>query len=148
MPKVAKQKRNEDEIKQPLIVPEDETNYPDEVWYPSDSFLEQIHNIMINRYGGYTGYELGLEPYHQIIQQVKKTEGIYRKGAILLKEIVTTRIFQDGHHRTAYIIVKTFLEKNDAAFKEKDEQKIIRFIKDIRTHNIDEIEGWLRDGEL
>jgi len=148
LPKKAKHKRNEDEIKRPLIVPECETNDPEEVWYPPDWFLEQIHDIMINRYGGYTGYESGLEPYHQIIQQVKKAEGIYRKGAILLKEIATTRIFQDGHHRTAYIVVKTFLEKNDADFKEKDEQKIIRFIKDIRTHSIDEIEGWLRDGEL
>ena len=69
------------------------------------------------------GSEVGLEPYHQIIQQVKKTEGIYRKGAILLKEIVTTRIFQDGHHRTAYIIVKTFLFKNYYNFKEKDEHR-------------------------
>jgi hypothetical protein len=49
LPKVAKQKRNEDEIKRPLIVPECETNDPDEVWHPPDWFLEQIHDIMINK---------------------------------------------------------------------------------------------------
>ncbi len=103
---------------------------------------------MIKRYGGYTGYELGLEPYYHIIQQVREAEGIYRKGALLLRELVTTRIFQDGHHRTAYIVVKTFLEKNDAVFKENDEQKVIRFIKDIRRYTIEEIEGWLENGEL
>lgn len=45
-------------------------------------------------------------------------------------------------------MVKTFLEKNDAVFKENDEQKVIRFIKDIRRYSIEEIEGWLENGEL
>jgi len=146
--KVTKRRRNEEETKHPIEIPECEVNDPNEVWYPSDWFLDQIHDIMIKRYGGYTGYELGIEPYHHIIQQVGEAEGIYRKGALLLRELVTTRIFQDGHHRTAYIVVKTFLEKNDAIFKENDEQKVIRFIKDIRRYTIEEIEGWLENGEL
>jgi prophage maintenance system killer protein len=82
---------------------------------------------MIDRYGGYTGFESGLEPYHHFIDEAKNTTGIYRKAAVLLKDIGTSRVFQDGHHRTAYIVIKTFLEKNDADFKEKDEQNI-RFI--------------------
>lgn len=119
-----------------------------EVWYPPDCFLCQIHDIVIEKYGGYPGYELGLTPYQHIVEQVREADGIYRKGAILLKEIITTRIFQDGHHRTALVIVKTFLEKNDAVFKENDEQKVVRFIKNIRRYTIEEIEGWLENGEL
>jgi hypothetical protein len=148
LPRVTKYKRNEEKIKRPLIIPECDVNDPNEVWYPPDWFLDQIHDIMIERYGGYTGYELGLEPYHHILKQVTEAEGIYRKGAILLRELVMTRIFQDGHHRTAYIVVKTFLEKNDAVFKEINEQKIITFIKHIREYSIEEIEGWLENGEL
>jgi prophage maintenance system killer protein len=91
---------------------------------------------------------LGFEPYHHTLDQVKEAEGIYRKGAILLRELVMTRIFQDGHHRTAYIVVKTFLEKNDAVFRENNEEKIIRLIKDIREYSIDQIEGWLQNGKL
>ena len=147
MPRVTKQKRNEEEINKPLVLPECDIN-PDEVWYPPDWFLEQINKLMIERYGGYTGFESGLEPYHHFVEEAKNTEGIYRKGAVLLKDIATSRIFQDGHHRTAYIVVKTFLEKNDAVFKENDEQKIIKFIKDIRTFSIDEIYSWLENGEL
>jgi hypothetical protein len=37
---------------------------------------------------------------------------------------------------------------NEAELKEKDDQKIIKFIKDIRKYSIEEIEGWLKDGTL
>ena len=117
-----------------------------EVWYPPDEFLIAVHDIMIKRYGGWLGFELGLEPYHHLIEEARKAEGIYFKAAILLKMIATTRIFQDGHHRTAYITTKTFLEKNDATFKEKDERKIIKFIKDIRKYDIEQVKDWLENG--
>ncbi|MBE3116877.1 type II toxin-antitoxin system death-on-curing family toxin [Candidatus Bathyarchaeota archaeon] len=146
-PKVRKLKPNKHELSKPLKIPECGVK-EDEVWYPPDWFLVSINEIMIKHYGGYTGFDLGLEPYQHIIKDAEEAQGIYRKAALLLKGIVTTRLFQDGHHRTAYIVVKTFLEKNDAEFKEKDERKIIRFIKDIRTYSIEEIESWLENGEL
>ncbi len=37
---------------------------------------------------------------------------------------------------------------NGADFKEKDEQKIIRFIKDIRKYSIEQIESWLENGSM
>ena len=147
MPRVDKVKPNKDELKRPFQVPECEVN-ENEVWYPPEWFLIAIHDMMIQRYGGWTGFESGIEPYRHFIEEAKNAEGIYRKAAVLLRSIATSRIFQDGHHRTAFIVVKTFLEKNDVDFKEKDEQKIIRFIKDIRTYNIEEIESWLENGEL
>jgi death-on-curing family protein len=146
-PKVEKIKPDKEASKRPMQLPECETDEGD-VWYPPDWFLIQIHDMMIERFGGFTGFETGLKPYNHFIEEAKNAEGIYRKAAILLSRIATSRIFQDGHHRTAYIIVKTFLEKNDAEFQEKDEQKIIRFIKEIRRYTIEEIEGWLKDGKL
>jgi death-on-curing family protein len=101
---------------------------------------------MIKRYGYWSGFEVGIELYHHIIEEVKNAEGLYRKAAILLYGIVTNRIFQDGHHRTAFEVTKAFLEMNGAEFKEKDEQIIIRFIKDIRTYTIEQVESWLKNG--
>lgn len=75
LPKVKKQKRKEEEIKKPLILPECDIN-PEEVWYPPDWFILQVHDIMIERYGGYSGLEQGLEPYNHIVEEAKKTEGI------------------------------------------------------------------------
>ena len=145
--RIEKIKLNKEALKKHIPLPKCEVK-EGKIWYPPDLFLDQIHDIMIEQYGGYPGYELGLEPYHHILQQVRETEGIYHKGALLLKELITTRIFQDGHHRTGLVIVKTFLDMNDAVFKEKDEQKVIRFIKNIRRYTIEEIEGWLKHGEL
>jgi len=58
------------------------------------------------------------------------------------------RIFKDGNHRTAFEIAKIFLEMDGKKMKITDTEKIIRFIKDIRQYNIDEIENWLENGEI
>ena len=103
---------------------------------------------MIERYGYWSGFEVGIEPYHRFIEEIKNVEGIFRQAAILLQRIATCRIFQDGHHRTAFEVTKAFLEMNGAELIEKDDQKIIKFIKDIRQYSIEDIESWLKNGSL
>ena len=146
-PKVEKVKPDKEALKKNIELPDCEVK-EGEVWYPPDEFLILAHDIMIKRYGYWSGFEVGIEPYHHFIEEIKNAEGIYRKAAILLKRIATSRIFQDGHHRTAFEVTKAFLEVNEAEFKEKDDQKIIKFIKDIRKHTIDDIESWLKNGAL
>lgn len=124
-PHVEKVKGKNENKKLPIEIPDNKCVEGD-VWYPPEWFLVEVHDIMIQQIGGWTGFEVGLGPYHHFLNDVKAAEGIYRKAAILLKSIATSRIFQDGHHRTAYIVTKTFLEKNDAEFKEKDELKVIK----------------------
>ena len=123
-------------------------NREGEFWYPPEDFLVQAHEIMIKRYGGYTGFEVGLSVYRHLLDEIRKAEGVYLKAALLLQGIAIGRIFQDGNHRTAYVVTKTFLEMNDAEIKEKDDLKVIKFIKDIRNYEINQVESWLRDGTL
>ncbi len=144
-PKVTKVKPDNKAQKEPFELPECDAK-EGEVWYPPDEFLVEVHDLMVKRYGGWLGFELGLEPYHYILEVAKKAEGIYLKAAILLKMIATTRVFQDGHHRTAYIVTKTFLEKNDVEIKERTEQEVIKFIKDIRKYDIEQVKDWLENG--
>jgi len=146
-PKISKVKPNKDALKNHIELSECEVK-EGEVWYPPDEFLIYAHDIMIERYGYWSGFEVGLEPYHRFIEEIKNIEGIYRKASILLQKIATSRIFQDGHHRTAFEVTKAFLEMNGAELKEKDDQKIIKFIKDIRKYSIEEIESWLKNGCL
>jgi death-on-curing family protein len=148
MPAHRKVKPDNEAQKEPLKVPECPGDIIDDVWYPPEWFVTEVHDAMIQRIGGWEGFEVGLEPYNYYLNEVKAAEGIYHKAAVLLKDIATSRMFQDGHHRTAYIVTKTFLEKNDVEFAEKAEQKIIKFIKGIRKYSIEEIEGWIRDGKL
>ena len=145
--RVRKVTPNKDAIKKHVELPECEVK-EGEVWYPPDEFLVYAHDLMIERYGYWSGFELGLEPYHLIVAEMKKAEGIYRKAAILLRGIVTTRIFQDGHYRTGFEVTKAFLEMNNAQMKENVEVNIIKFIKGIRKYSVDDVECWLRNGSL
>ena len=103
---------------------------------------------MLEKFGGRSGFDRGIEVFDVILGEVKKTKGIYRKAAVLLRRLATGRIFDDGNHRTAFEVTFTFLQLNDAEMKVQDAQKIIRFIKDIWFYDINEIEAWLRDGQV
>ncbi|MCW4006323.1 MAG: type II toxin-antitoxin system death-on-curing family toxin [Candidatus Bathyarchaeota archaeon] len=143
--KITKVKPNKKALEQHIEIPDYQIS-EDEIWYPPDEFVVVTHDLMIQRYGGYTGFETGLNPYYHFLEEVKKAQDIYMKAAILLHSIATSRIFQDGHHRTAFEVTKAFLEVNGAGVKEKDEQKTIKFIKGIRNYQIEEVARWLKDG--
>jgi prophage maintenance system killer protein len=120
----------------------------EDVWYPDEKFVLKAHDLLLKKYGGYPGFNVGIEVFKYILKEVKSTRGIYRKAAILLRKLVATQIFQNGHHRTAFEVTKIFLEMNDAEIKIQGTKKIIKFIKNILYYNIDEIEAWLRDGKV
>jgi death-on-curing family protein len=108
----------------------------------------KTHEIMLEKFGGRPGFDRGIDVFDVILREVKKTRGIYRKAAVLLRRLATSRIFDDGNHRTAFEVTFTFLQLNDAKIKVQNAQKIIRFIKNILFYNIDEIEAWLRNGQV
>lgn len=118
------------------------------IWYPTRNFVSKAHDIMLAGFGGYPGFERGLVVFDVILEEAKRERGIYRKAAIFLRGIVIDRIFKDGNHRTAFEVTKTFLEMNGKKMKISNTERIIRFIKDIRQYNIDEVENWLKNGEI
>lgn len=119
------------------------------LWYPNDAFVIQTHEEMLKEYGGYAGFERGIIQFHVVLAEVKASKGtIYRKAAILLQRMVNVRIFADGNHRTAYGVTGTFLRENGKRMKIANEQKIIRFIKDIKQYNIEQVEDWLENGKV
>jgi len=99
------------------------------IWYPTKTFVIKTHKIMLEKFGGRPGFDRGIEVFDVILREVKKTRGIYRKAAVLLRRLATGRIFDDGNHRTAFEVTFTFLQLNDAEMKVQNAQKIIRFIK-------------------
>jgi death-on-curing family protein len=103
---------------------------------------------MLEKFGGRSGFDRGINVFDAFLEEVKETKGIYRKAAVLLRRLATGRIFDDGNHRTAFEVTFTFLQLNDAEMKVTNIQKIITFIKDIWYYDIDEIEAWLRNGQI
>jgi len=120
----------------------------EEIWYPDGELVISAHDTLLKEYGGHPGFDLGIEVFEYILKEMKNTNDIYLKAAILLRKLVTVRIFQNGHHRTGYEITKTFLEMNGLSMKEQDIQKTIRFIKGVLQCNINEIAVWIRDGKV
>ena len=119
------------------------------LWYPDEAFVIRTHEELLEKYGGYPGFERGIGQFDLVLAEVKADRGsLYRKAAILLQRMINVRIFQDGNHRTAYEVTDTFLRMNGERIKIKDKPKAIRFIKDIKQYNIEQIEGWLENGEV
>ena len=118
----------------------------EDVWYPDEEFVLEIHETMLKKYGGWPGFERGIIVFKSILAEVKAAKGIYRKAAVFFRGIGTGRIFKDGNHRTAQAVTETFLEMNNMQMKIQDSKEIIKFIKGILHYNIDEIEEWLKHG--
>lgn len=117
-------------------------------WYPDKEFVMKAHDRMIDEFGGYLGFERGIDLFDVVLNEVKKEKTIYRKAAVLLKRTIDVRIFCDGNHRTAFAVTDTFLKMNGEKIKFANRRKVIRFIKDIMRYDIDEVEAWLEDGEI
>jgi prophage maintenance system killer protein len=122
-------------------------NLNENIWYPNEEIILKIHETMLKKYGGWPGFERGINIFQNILTEMKKAKGIYRKAAILLKGMVTARIFKDGNHRTAQAVTETFLEMNNAPMHIQDSKEIIKFIKNVLYYDIDEIEAWLKYGK-
>jgi death-on-curing family protein len=123
------------------------SNMPEnDVWYPDEKLVLEVHKTMLKKYGGWQGYECGIDVYSHILDEAKKAKGVYSKAAVFLRKLVSGRIFVDGNHRTAQAITETFLEMNNAQMKVQETEEIIMFIKHILEYNLEEIAEWLENG--
>jgi len=140
--------------KEQLVAPSepcDEEKYgtiEDGIWYPNKDFVEDTHILMLERYGGFTGYERGIDVFDTILEDARKTEDMFRKAAIFLYDICGKRMFKDGNHRTAIVTTRTFLVKNGMNLGTNDPEKIYKFVKSIAYHSVDDIEKWIKYGSV
>ena len=68
------------------------------------------------------------------------------KAAILLRDIITVRMYRDANHRTALLTCETFLNENGKELWTENSQTPYMFIKEILNYSIDEIAEWLENG--
>lgn len=121
---------------------------PSRIWYPDESIVLQVHEELLEQFGGHPEFERGIDLFSVVLKEVKDARGIYGKAAVLLRRLVDVRIFCDGNHRTAYSVTDIFLRMNGKRIHEDSERKVIRFIKDVKCYTVDDIEAWLRDGQI
>lgn len=116
-------------------------------WYPREELITYIHDQQIAKYGGRLGFHRDPSLLAKIISETKRRNGdTYSKAAFLLRTIITSHIFKDGQHRTAFVVTEMFLRENKQSIH-CNYQQARMFLKNIRSHNVEEIARWLRHGD-
>lgn len=116
----------------------------DVVYLIVDDFIE-INKVIIERFGG----EHGMENKGTIeftVSQMEVPKNIFRKAAILMRNIITGHAFTDGNKRTGFEAMKLFLERNGKIFILEDEEEIINMVIRIAKGEIkvDGIQEWIQ----
>ncbi len=116
-------------------------------WHPRKELIIYINEKQIEKYGGFKGIRRNPNFLTDIIKEVRNSDGdIFHKASILLKRLITARIFEDGNHRTAYVAVKYFLKENGEDVYIENYLEGQKFLKMIHAYSIVEIAEWLKHG--
>jgi len=117
------------------------------VWYPREELIIYIHDEQIHAYGGRLGFHRDSSLLTRIIKATREYDGdIYQKAAFLLRELITAHVFEDGQHRTGFMVAAVFLRENGESLHCADYRQARSFLKSIRMYNVDQIAEWLRHG--
>jgi death-on-curing protein len=82
------------------------------------SEIEDIHNLLIERYGGLAGIRdddslsSAIDRPFQTFDAKELHLEIIHKAAALIESILSNHPFNDGNKRTGYLIMRLFLIKN------------------------------------
>jgi|TARA_B100001971_G_C18232388_1_gene564776 prophage maintenance system killer protein len=86
-----------------------------------------------------------------VIDNCKEVQGdIYDKAVCLLKGLIQSHSFASGNRRTAFVVVKDFVNSNKGKFGIKDDPKHARVMQGIRENYYtgDEIKEWIKNGKI
>ena len=117
----------------------------------SRSEAEQVHNILIQQFGGGKGIrdlgalESALSRPFQKFDNRDLYESTIDKAAALIESIITNHPFVDGNKRTGYVIMRLFLNNNGIDINATQEEKY-NFVIQIAAgkSNFNDIVYWLK----
>jgi len=120
------------------------------VWYPSvdDTICTNIEVLDLT--GDKHPHKLlgSREGIQAIIDKVKQQEdsSLTYQAARLLKELAGRHFFAGANHRTAYVVAKMFLIRNNRQLRVNSFEDAYPFIKNIETRDVEEIQRWIEHG--
>ncbi len=120
------------------------------VEYPSQDAVLRLHEKIIRQSGGELGFvsvsnlAYVLETSRDIGEALSEEQAIVRKAAYLLFNLVNLHPFLDGNKRTAFEVVKAFLNLNGWEF-EPSQDDAFSTLKSISSGRIDaeSTENWI-----
>jgi len=113
-------------------------------WTISVDQIIEIHDVLIEKYGGVTGI-LNRGELEFIVDQVNhERKSIFWKAAIILRGITCGHPFVDGNKRTALEVADIFLRLNNYKITATDSEKF-NFVMELASQGMElkEIISWL-----
>ena len=122
----------------------------DEICYPTMSQIERLYRRVIQMTGGESGYlsrsnlEYLLDTVRDVGERLERKRAITKKAAFLLYNIVVLHPFVNGNKRTAYELVRLFLQANgyDIDASPHDEYKFLLDVASGKAAAAD-VERWI-----
>jgi len=122
----------------------------DEIKYPSVKQVEQLHYHvleMTEERGGYlnkTNLEYVLDAVKEIGEKSARKQGIIKKAAFLLHNVIVLHPFVNGNKRTAYELARLFVRLNGHDIK-TDEADVYQFMIRVAADktSVQDVEKWI-----
>jgi death on curing protein len=116
------------------------------------SEVEKIHNILIDRFGGAKGVrdkgilESAIGRPFQTFDGKDLYPDPVEKAAAIFESIVSNHPFVDGNKRTAYVLLRLVLKRNQLDIKVGQDVKYDFVIKAAKGElTFDQIKAWILD---
>lgn len=125
-------------------------NYIEEsLWYPSIEYIDTKHSdILETNPDKYPGKIVSPINLLSVLHKARTTPGVYRKAAVLFKEISREHVYEDGNTTTAILITIDFLNENNKEFAPEDQDLTAKVGNNHGYFNTDEIANFLKKGEI
>jgi len=120
-------------------------------WYPSVEDVIDANITVLDIGADKHPHKLLVIP--QAIQSVIdrmieiENKGLTCQAAYLMKELANLHAFDGGNHRTAYLVAKMFLRRNDKRLTVDRLDSAYLFISHIETKTIEQVQDWIEHGE-
>ncbi|WP_414838311.1 hypothetical protein ACK3SF_02815 [Candidatus Nanosalina sp. VS9-1] len=125
-------------------------NYVEEkFWYPSIDYIDTKHSdILDDNPDKYPGEKIPPINLIDVLHEARVEPGVYRKAAVLFKEISRRHVYEDGNTTTAILITIDFLNENNREFAPEDQDLTAKVGNNHGQFKISEIADFLKTGEI
>ena len=96
--------------------------------------------------------EDGIRKLAGIVDEAQSFDDPYEMAAFVLIETINKHAFNDGNHRTAWIVAKQALRKNKETMHVENIKSLDEIERDLRSEvkfrNVGEVSNWLQTGDF
>lgn len=117
---------------------------------PTPDDILQIHEDIEEAYDmTHTGTRAYLpeQKLQNVVDEAQEQEDTYERGAVLLRDLITTHVFKDGNKRTAWVTTRQYLKQHGEEPAGADASPE-RVLTRIQRFEVPEIAEWLRNGSI